>query len=99
MKWIKKHIVTETLYVGKKKQINFVPIDELPLIASLSSSCGCSTPKLVDNQIVVIFTPGSIPSHLTQLGQYKQTGKIYITYRDNTQDTLSFTALVKRKEK
>lgn len=99
MNWERKHINTEELIVGKKKQIIFIPIGEIPLISNISSSCGCSRPKLIDNTIVVNFTPESVPQHMQKLGYYKSTKKITITYKDNTQDKLSFTSIIRKKQK
>lgn len=95
MKWEQTYQKIDSV-VGKKQEIEFIPDGEIPEIAFMSSSCGCSKPRLEDNKIIATFTPGSIPMHLKQYGMYKTTKKITITYKDNSQDLLSFTAIIKR---
>lgn len=97
MKWEQTFKELGNSYVGIKQEIEFVPIGEIPEINYMSSSCGCSVPKLIDNKIVVTFTPGSIPMHLKQFGMYKTSKKITITYKDNNQDILSFSTIIKKK--
>jgi len=96
MNWEQIKINIGEQRVGKKKVITFKPLGELKEIASMVSSCGCSTPKQVGNNIEVSYTPGSIPYHLVQQGFYTTTKKITITYKDNSKDVLSFTATVKK---
>jgi len=98
MKWQKIKINTIG-FVGEKQKIIFIPLEELKDVACMTSSCGCSTPRIVDGKVEVTYTPGAIPSHLSSQGFYKSTNKVTITYYDNVQDKLSFTVLVKRKIK
>ena len=64
MSWKSKHIKVLNSIVHKKINITFNYIGELDEIKSMSSSCGCSIPKQVGNNIVVTFNPGPVPVHL-----------------------------------
>lgn len=97
MKWQTKHINLGDLKVGKKIEITFVPLEELKEINYMKSSCGCSTPSLVNGKILVKYTPGSVPYHLIKRGWYKSTKTITIIYKDGSQDKLSFSAIVHKK--
>jgi len=97
MSWKLKHIKVQNAIVHKKLNITFNYIGELDEIKSMSSSCGCSIPKQVGNNIVVTFNPGPVPVHLHSVGQYVTTGRIFINYVNGVKDTLSFTAVVKNK--
>ncbi len=98
MKWKQTKINTRGI-VGIKQKIIFIPLEELKDVAYMKSSCGCGIPKIVDGNVEVTYTPGAIPSHLSTQGFYKSTNKVTITYHDNSQDILSFTVLVTRKQK
>ncbi len=97
MNWEKTKIILEPLVVGKKTEVIFIPLEELPPISSMKSSCGCSMPRIIDNKVVVNYTPGSVPIHLQKTGFYRSSQKITITYKDNKQDILRFTAIVSKK--
>ena len=84
------------LKVGVTKSITFHPKEELKDIDNMTSSCGCSIPKIKNGNIVVSFTPGSIPIHLQYLGQYKTNKTITINYKDGSSETLSFRATIKK---
>lgn len=84
------------LRVGITKSITFYPKEELKDINTMSSSCGCSIPRIENGNIVVTYTPGSIPIHLQYLGQYKTSKTITIKYKDGSSETLSFTATIKK---
>jgi hypothetical protein len=86
------------LKVGVTKDIIFYPKEKETLeeIVSISSSCGCSTPKVENDRIIVSYTPGSIPIHLQHSGQYKTTKIITINYKYGSSETLSFTATIKK---
>jgi hypothetical protein len=95
MKWKKsKQIVNGR--VGKKMEIVFVPDEELPEIDNMTSSCGCSIPRLEDGKIKVKYTPASIPFHLAYQGEYRTTKNITVNFKNKTTNTLSFTAIIKR---
>lgn len=97
MNWQNKHINLGVIKAHSKKVLTFVADGELNNVSSMVSSCGCSSPKQVDNTIVVTYTPGSVPFHLQAKGEYKTTKNITVYYIDGTQDVLSFTATVKNK--
>ena len=84
------------LRVGITKSITFHPKEELKDIDNMTSSCGCSIPKIENGKIVVTYTPGSIPIHLQYLGQYKTNKTITINYKDGSSEMLSFTATIKK---
>lgn len=96
MNWKSKHYNLGEIKVGIKKEIIFTPTEDLKEINNMTSSCGCSLPKLIGNTIVVIYTPGSIPTHLISIGKYDTTKTITINYKDNSQDILSFSATIKK---
>lgn len=93
--WRSKHIELGEIPI-KKQTIIFQAIGTLPRIIDLSSSCGCSKPKFKreKNQIVVTYTPTSIPRHLISQGWYETTKRITVRYADGTQDVLLFSAKV-----
>lgn len=97
MNWEKKHINLGVIKAHSKKELTFVPLGELNNISSMVSTCGCSSPKQIGNNIVVTYTPGAVPFHLQAKGEYVTTKKITIIYTDGTQDILTFTATVKNK--
>jgi hypothetical protein len=92
--WGNKSINLGTIKENVKKIIIFEALNELNNIHSMSSSCGCSTPKQDGNKIVVSYTPGTIPFHLISQGFYNTTKTITITYKDGTTDILSFKAKI-----
>src|SRR6187455_1351959 len=94
MNWKIKHIQLGDINVGKKKKITFECLEELGVIKSMTSTCGCSTPKRDGNNILVTFVPQPVPLHLASVKFYISTKQIKITYADGTKDILSFTAKV-----
>ena len=94
MNWKTKHINLGEIAVGKKRIITFTCLEDLGIIKNMVSTCGCSTPKRKDNNIIVTFVPGPVPLHLASVKFYVTTKQIKITYADGTQDILSFTAKV-----
>jgi hypothetical protein len=96
MNFKKNDIVLNDLKVGVTKDIIFYPKEELKDIDNMTSSCGCSIPRIENGKIVVTYTPGSIPIHLQYLGQYKTNKTITINYKDGSSEMLSFTATIKK---
>lgn len=96
MNWQKKY-QTVTGIVGIKQKITYIPEGIIEDIDSMSSSCGCSYPRLIDNKIEVSYTPGPIPIHMQHRGFYNTTKTITITYKDGSHDLLSFKATVNKK--
>lgn len=96
MKWESKNIKLGQIKAGKKVEVVFKALEPLN-IDYMSSSCGCSSPKQVDDKIIVTYTPGYVPIHLQHLGQYKTKKKITIYYKDNTSEVLSFSSIIKNK--
>lgn len=84
------------LRVGVTKDIIFYPKEELKDIDTMSSSCGCSIPRIENGNIVVSFTPGSIPIHLQFSGQYKTNKSITLNYKDGSSEMLGFSAIIKK---
>ena len=84
------------LKVGVTKSITFNPKEELKDIDNMTSSCGCSIPRIENGKIVVTYTPGSIPIHLQYLGQYKTNKTITINYKDGSSEMLGFSATIKK---
>lgn len=84
------------LKVGVTKSITFHPKEELKDIDNMTSSCGCSIPKIKNGNIVVSFTPGSIPIHLQFSGQYKTNKSITLNYKDGSSEMLGFSATIKK---
>lgn len=95
MEWKNKQVHIQGK-VGKPEKIIFAPAETLPQSILLKSSCGCSTPKLVDGQVVVNYTPGSVPRHLIQQGFYKTKKSITVIYEDDTKDILEIFATIKK---
>ncbi len=98
MNWITKQINLGDIKVGKKQTIIFSSTKQLDNIISLDSSCGCSTPSYnkEQQQLIVIYTPGSIPKHLKSVGVYTTTKTITITYEGGGSEVLSFKARVSK---
>jgi hypothetical protein len=96
MNFKKNDIVLNDLKVGVTKDIIFYPKEKLKDIDNMTSSCGCSVPRIKNGKIVVTYTPGSIPIHLQYLGQYKTNKTITINYKDGSSEMLSFTATIKK---
>ena len=96
MNFKQNHITLNDLKVGVTKNITFHPKEKLKDIDNMTSSCGCSIPKIENGKIVVTYTPGSIPIHLQYLGQYKTNKTITINYKDGSSEMLSFTATIKK---
>lgn len=98
MNFKQTHINLGDLKVGKTKNIIFYPEEKETLeeIVSMSSSCGCSTPKIENDKIIVTYTPGSVPLHLQHLGQYETKKTITINYKYGSSEILSFSAIIKR---
>jgi len=94
MIWKNKHINIGEVKVGKKKMITFNGLENLPEIRSMTSTCGCSAPKIEGNNIVVIFVAPSIPLNKITIGYDNIIKQVKIIYRDGTQDTLSFSAKI-----
>ena len=84
------------LKVGVTKDIIFYPKEKLKDIDNMTSSCGCSIPKIKNGNIVVSFTPGSIPIHLQFSGQYKTNKSITLNYKDGSSEMLGFSATIKK---
>ena len=98
MNFTQKQINLGEITVGKKQTVIFQATRELDII-NLESSCGCSKPSYSkeNNQLIVIYTPGSIPKHLQSVGRYNTTKSITITYKDGTSEVLSFKATISKK--
>ena len=96
MNFKKNDIILNDLKVGVTKDIIFYPKEKLKDIDNMTSSCGCSVPRIKNGKIVVTYTPGSIPIHLQYLGQYKTNKTITINYKDGSSEMLSFTATIKK---
>lgn len=90
-----KHIDLGRIKQGKIQEVKFTVLD-LEDIKEMASSCGCSVPKknIETNQIIVKFTPDSIPVHLREQGYYDTTKQIVLEYKDNRQSLLSFSARI-----
>lgn len=84
------------LRAGVIKTITFYPKEELKDIDNMTSSCGCSIPRIENGKIVVSFTPGSIPIHLQFSGQYKTNKSITLNYKDGSSEMLGFSAIIKK---
>ena len=99
MSWENKEIKLENIKIGKKQEVIFKPLKELPLIKSLSSSCGCSVPTYSKEkrELKVVFTPNPIPKHLQAQGFYNTRKTITVVYIDGTKDVLSFSAKISNK--
>jgi len=87
------------VYVNRKVDIYFYDNKELPVIKSITSSCGCSSANydVETKRLSVNYKPGSIPTHLLNQGYYTTTKYITVTYEDDSKDILSFTAKVYKK--
>jgi hypothetical protein len=94
MEWKKTKIELGRIMQGKLKTIIFIPVGIIPLIKKITSSCGCSTPSLKNNMIIVNYVPEYVPSHLLHIGFYTTRKTITIIYQDDSIDTLSFIATV-----
>lgn len=96
MNWKKKVITLGTIPVGKKQTVIFEALVPLQ-IRTLTSSCGCTTPKYNEenNTVEVAYTPGRIPYHLQSKGEQQTTKTVTVYYVDGTNETLSIKATVK----
>lgn len=99
MNWETKSITGIKANVGKRTKIVFKAVKELPKIALLQSSCGCSTPDYnkKTRELIVSFKPGKIPLHLRNQGYYTTSKTITITYDTGVKDVLTFTSTVNKK--
>lgn len=94
MTWQKTHINLGTIQQDKIKKITFVATENLNDIKHINSSCGCATPIMQNNLIIINYIPNYIPSHLLHVGMYTTKKTITIIYKDDTIDLLSFSATV-----
>jgi hypothetical protein len=79
-----------------KKQVIFEYIGEMPKIYSLTSSCGCSAPYRVGNNIVVDYVPDNIPIHLQHIGFYTTEKTVTVYFSANNIQTLMFKAKIEK---
>lgn len=93
-RWDKVHQVLPDVKEGKMVRIVYASKVLLDDIESLSSSCGCTTPKVVGNSIEVFYTSDNIPVHLKPRGYFLSTQYVIVKYKDGTQDHLSFEVKV-----
>ena len=98
MNWEKTNIDLGVLTSGKKVTVTFNAAKKLNVV-STQSGCGCSKPTWdnKEQKLVVEFTPGKVPIHLKNKGEYTTTKIITVRYTDGTQENLSFTALIKKR--
>ncbi len=95
MNWDNKFIDLGTVKVGRLIKVIFNAVDDIH-IESMSSSCGCSTPKYdKDNKkLIVNFIPDKVPVHLKLKGFYETTKSITLHYTNGEMETLSFKAKI-----
>ena len=91
--WESKSIDIGVTKEKSKKEIEFTYNGELPKIKEIYSSCGCSSPKLIGNKIVVTYSSGTIPVHLLE-DFYHTTKTVTVYYQDGTKEFLSFSTKV-----
>ena len=94
MNWKQRIINLGEIKAGKKITVTFVADQDLIDVDNMISSCGCSSPRIDKNKIVVQYTPGAVPRHLQNVGFYTSENKVTITYKDRSQDILRFKAKV-----
>lgn len=97
MNWKSTTLNLGTIQAGKKQTVVFEADQDLKNVANMTSSCGCSSPKINGNKVIVTYTPGQVPRHLQSVGFYLSTNKVTITYNDRSQDILRFKAKVIKK--
>lgn len=63
-------------------------------IYSMEPSCGCSTPKIQNDKVVVKFNSQSVPVHLRHQGYYTKTANVKIRYNNGKTQMIYITAKV-----
>lgn len=97
MNWESNHINIGTVISNTKIEVTFLQLPPYNTkIKSINTSCGCSVAKFSSetNELKVLYTPDKVPIHLKESGYYISKKTITITYRDNSEDKLSFSARV-----
>lgn len=86
---------------GKLQEFS-VGINKSKEIKNIHISCGCTKVQPVfitgDEPVKVLkvkYTPGAVPKHLKK-GWYEASQKVTLTYEDNSQFRLTFTAKVEK---
>jgi len=83
-----------------KKSIIFMAKDNIPEIAHLTSSCGCTTPvyKKEDSNLEVSYSSPKVSQHLRLDTGFMTTSQyITVTYVDGGKEVLRFAVKVKIK--
>ena len=73
---------------GSKTTIVF-NVDNVEDIISLTSSCGCTSPDIVDGKVKVEYKAAKVPTHLKHQGYSLVSQYIYIKYRTLSAETLT----------
>jgi hypothetical protein len=100
MEWEQTEISLGVVRPKIKKEVIFQAIGDFKEIKNMSSSCGCSEPSWdkPSKKLTVSYNPANIPLHLTQQNktEYKTKKSITLYYDDGTNQTLTFTATVRK---
>ena len=90
-----------TVKAGKLQEFS-IGIDKSKEIKNINISCGCTKvqPAFIagDEPVKVLkvkYTPGVVPKHLGR-DWYQASQKVTLTYEDNSQFKLTFTARVEK---
>jgi|TARA_R110002050_G_C8943259_1_gene512744 hypothetical protein len=80
--------------VGKTVKVIFQGTGGMLEVKSLSSSCGCTKPRLINNNIETSYTPKAISPHLASQGHYMAQQNINVVYKNGDTELLILKAKV-----
>lgn len=91
-KWVNSTMDIGVLKPKQKYNLVFACLESLDDVLYITTSCGCSKAKRVDNTIQVDFNTGKFPIHLEVSGikenNFKRTINVY--YKSGKVDGLTF---------
>lgn len=78
-----------------ERKVLFLALPNIPDIAKITGSCGCTDVKMKDRILTATYKAGEIPNHITA---DTQPIKVYITvaYKDGTQEILTLIGVKTR---
>lgn len=96
MNWKKKNIHLGNIEPGKNYTVVFEATKELEVLNFKPTCDSCTIIKEFKNNILTaIYTSGYIPYHMRHTHKtYNILKGIIVTYKDGTQETLTFTAVL-----
>lgn len=95
MNWEKTRIDLGEVKQGTSRRFTFQATKDLDIVKIKLGCDSCTKAKYKDRVLNVIFTPQSIPVHISLTQNFQISTKIIILkYSDGTEETLTFTAKI-----